>query len=266
MLATLLCAVVMPQDFHQLAKKIEPAHKPKLLIVGFYHFSNPRADAIKTELDDHLSAKRQSQIAELNKRLAEFKPTKITVEAPFGDPATNQAFRDWSEGKVELKVNETQQVGFRLAKQFGQSQVFPIDYRQDMDFEPTMKLAQEAMPDKLGQITAVFSEVQKVMDGLKDHTVLENLRMLNDPEADRLGNGFYLRLLTVVKGEEHPGADLAAGWWKRNMIWLSHLTTVATDPNDRVLVLCGGGHASLLRSLLRDSIDFEVVDAMKYLR
>jgi hypothetical protein len=266
MFASLLCAIAMPQNFHDLAKKIEPSHKPRLLIVGFYHFSNPKLDAVKTDLDDHLSEGRQAQIAELNRRLAKFKPTKIAVEAPFGDPTTNQSYRQWLEGKAELTVNETQQVGFRLAKELGHSQVFPVDYRQDMDFDPTMTLGSEALPDRLGMITSVFGEVQKVMDGLKDHTVLENLRILNDPEADRLGNGFYLRMLTIVKDDQHPGADLVAGWWKRNMIWLAHLTTAATDPDDRVLVLCGSGHASLLRSLLRDSIDFEVVDQMPYLK
>jgi len=256
----------MPQNFDALAKKLEPAKKPKLLIVGFYHFSNPKPDLVKADLDDHLSEFRQLEIAELNNRLAKFKPTKIAVEAPVGDTKINDRFQLWANGKSSLTVNETQQVGFRLAKLMGHSKLYPIDYKQDMDFAPTMKLAQEALPQKAKEFMETTKLLQEIMVGLKDHSVLENVRFSNQSEADRIGNGIYLRLLAITQGDQHPGADLIAGWWKRNMVWISNLSTVATDPNDRVLVICGGGHASLLRSLLRDSIDFEVVDQTQYLK
>ena len=49
------------------------------------------------------------------------------------------------------------------------------------------------------------------------------------------------------------------------MIWIGNLSTVATESTDRVLVICGGGHASLIRSILRDSLDFKVVPTLDYL-
>jgi hypothetical protein len=41
---------------------------------------------------------------------------------------------------------------------------------------------------------------------------------------------------------------------------LANVTQIASSPDDRVLVLVGSGHASIMRSILRDSLDFEMVD------
>ena len=265
MLPIFLWSVIMTQNIHQIAKQIEAPQKPSLLVVGFYHFQNPKLDVVKTELDDHLSSKRQAEIVALVKCLARFKPTKIAVEAPFQSTATNERYAAWLKDSGELTVDETQQVGFRLAKQFGHKQLYPIDHKMDLDFDPLMALAAKSLPDKMKQIQTMFGAAQKMNDGFKSHTVLENLRLLNDPEADRLGNGMYLRMATVVKDDQHPGADMAAQWWKRNMIWIGNLSTVATESTDRVLVICGGGHASLIRSILRDSLDFKVVPTLDYL-
>lgn len=266
MFATVAFMCAMRQDFHQLAKLIEPTRKPRVLVVGFYHFANPKLDAVKADLDDHLSEKRQKEILELIERLAEFKPTKIAVEKPRGDLQVNVDYAAWREGRRPLAVSETEQVGFRLADKLGQSSLFPIDFKLDLDFDPTLQWANSHDSKKAEMVQTMFGAITKVMESLCDHTVIDNIRMLNDPEADRIGNGFYLRLATIARDDEHPGADLAADWWKRNIVWLSNIAQIAVDQNDHVLVICGGGHASLLRSLLRDSIDMESVPVGKYLR
>ncbi|MES1147468.1 MAG: DUF5694 domain-containing protein [bacterium] len=258
MIAFVACAVAMNQDFTQLAKKFEPEKKPKLLIVGFYHFSNPGLDLAKSDLDDHLSPKRQAEIEEVVAKLAEFKPTKVAVEVPSGNAKVNEDFAAWVGGKRSLSSSETEQVGFRLAQKSGLSGVEPVDHRMDMDFETFMK---KADPKAVGELQTTIGEVQKFMAGFKDHKVSENLRALNTPEADRFSNGFYLRMLKAG----HAGADLVAPWWTRNLYWLSNISAVASKPEERIVVLCGSGHASLMRSLLRDSIDYQVVPANDYL-
>lgn len=80
-----------------------------------------------------------------------------------------------------------------------------------------------------------------------------------------MGNGFYLRMMPAGSGSEKPGAKVAADWYARNLYWIANLGRVS-KPKDRILVICGSGHASLLRSILRDSLDFEVGDPMPYLK
>jgi len=250
------------QDFDQIAAKLERPNKPQLLIVGFYHFENPGLDLVKSELDDHTSPKRQREIQELNARLAGFRPTKIAIEHPATSDAAQSKYAKWKSSGGELTASETEQVGFRLAKELGHERVYPVDYKLDLDFEAVMKAADEAT---MKEFQTTVGMVQSFMATLKDRPVIDNLALLNSPSADRMGNGFYLRLLSVGSPSEHPGAKLAADWYARNLYWLANLAKIA-QPKDRILVICGSGHASLLRSILRDSIDFEVVDPLPYLK
>jgi hypothetical protein len=264
MLTTLLFgAALLQQDFAQLIGKYEPRQKPKLLIVGFYHFDNPGLDLAKADLDDHRSPKRQSEIEHLVGRLAGFKPTKVAVEYPVGDDRIQKRYEAWRTSGGELRASETEQVGFRLAKQSGHARVFPIDHKLDLDFGTFM---QGADPDTLKAFQSTIADVQQFMGTFKERTVSENLRLMNSPTADRFTNGIYLRMARVGTDADQPGAELAADWWKRNLLWLGSLARVANNPEDRVILICGSGHASILRSILRDSIDFEVVDPMPFLQ
>lgn len=262
MFPVLIAAAVMTQNISQISAKFIPEKRPKVLIVGFYHFANPGLDLVKSDLDDHLLPKRQAEIEALNAKLATFAPTKIAVEEPFLNGKTQSRYDAWLSGTHQLSANETEQVGFQLAKHLGLKCLQPIDTKLDMDFDAFMK---KAGPKMLGDMQTMMGEMQKFMSNFKNQTVSENLRALNSAEADRITNGTYLRLLTEVNGEDHPGVDLVAPWWKRNLYWIANLSTVAKEPGDRVLLICGAGHASLLRSILKDSLDFEVVDALRYL-
>lgn len=258
----MLGTVFAMQDFDQIAAKLDRPNKPQLLIVGFYHFENPGLDVVKADLDDHTSAKRQQEIRQLNAQLARFKPTKIAIEHPATSGTAQARYAKWRAGDGDLSASETEQVGFRLAKEFGHERIYPVDYKLDLDFESVMKAADETT---MNDFQSTVGMVQAFMSTLMDRPVSENLALLNSPSADRMGNGFYLRLLSVGSGQNHPGAKLAADWYARNLYWLANLAKIA-QPKDRILVICGSGHASLLRSILRDSIDFEVVDPVPYLK
>jgi len=249
-----------------LVNQQQPAFPPlpkraQILLLGTYHFANPGRDVVKAPLDDHLAPKRQEQILAIVDKLAKFKPTKIAVEEPFGNPDTAKRYAAWLAGEMPLRVNETDQIGFRLAKATG-AQIVPIDHKLDMDFDTFMKKAPATTMDKF---QSAIGEAQKMMEGLSQHTVSENLRMFNTREADQATNGLYLSLLDARSGDTYPGVDLVGSWWRRNLYWTANLMTLATSPDERILVICGAGHASLLRSLLRDSRELEVVDTNTHL-
>ena len=88
----------------------------EVLLLGSYHMSNPGLDQFNLEADDVLTSKRQSEIQELVERLADFRPTKVAVEAPFRDSTTVAQYREYVNGESELRRSEEEQIGFRLAK------------------------------------------------------------------------------------------------------------------------------------------------------
>jgi hypothetical protein len=65
-----------------------------VLFLGTYHMDNPGRDMMNLQVDDVLAPKRQREIAELVDDLARFRPTKILIEAEYGNPeAQTKYFR-----------------------------------------------------------------------------------------------------------------------------------------------------------------------------
>src|SRR5512144_2912591 len=91
--------------------------KAKVMVLGTYHFDNPNRDYVKTNVDNHLSERRQKEIAEVAELLAGFKPTKIALEAVDGVSKVQQHFLDYIRGDYKLTADERDQIGLRLAKQ-----------------------------------------------------------------------------------------------------------------------------------------------------
>lgn len=247
-----------------LGATLQAQPKVQVMVVGTYHMANPKADLIKTELDDHTSPKRQKEIQDLVDDLAKFKPTKIMVERMPEDGA-NEKYHSYLEDKYTLTVNEIDQVGMRLARKMGNKDIYPIDYRTGMDFDPLFAFAKNANDTEFfSYFEATKAEVEKMLNGLRDHTVEQNLSMMNSPEQLHLAMEFYVRTLRLNDGKDYPGADMLAGWYSRNLRIFGNLAKVV-QPGDKVIVLFGQGHAPILRQLVIDSGNMDLVEPSAYL-
>jgi len=241
-----------------------PAPKTQVMILGVYHFANPKRDLVKTDLDDHMSPKRQQEIADVVGRLAKFKPTKIMVEGlPDGD--ANNRYHDYLNGKYTLTVNEVDQIGMRLAKEFGHKDIYPIDWRNDMDFDSVTSFASAHDPKFMDFFTSKIGEATKMMSDLPNHSVNDNLILMNDPANLKQGLEPYIRMLELTDGKQFPGADLVSGWYTRN-IHIYSLMAKEVQPDDRVLVIFGSGHAPILRHLVEVSGNMQLVEPNNFLK
>ncbi|MEJ7698714.1 MAG: DUF5694 domain-containing protein [Pyrinomonadaceae bacterium] len=113
------------------------------MILGVYHFANPNLDLVKSNLPDHLSDQKQKEIAELLDLLANFKPTKIVVEAAPENTKVQNNYSEYLKGNYKLTADETAQIGFRLAKRFDLKQLYLADHQISMDFDALMAAATE---------------------------------------------------------------------------------------------------------------------------
>lgn len=73
---------------------------------------------------------------------------------------------------------------------------------------------------------------------------------LFDPatDVDRMveSHQVYMNLAQVGEGETYVGAEVVLRWYERNMRMFVNLARLATRPDDRVLVVVGAGHLTLL--------------------
>jgi hypothetical protein len=244
--------------------------KSPIMILGMYHMSNPGLDAVNTEADDVLLPRRQKEIADLVNRLARFRPTKIAVEAPYRSTAVPERYKRYVEGTYQLSRDETEQIGFRLAKQLGLPGVTPIDFPMFMSGLVYSELDLTPKPDTTKKAAAAPStprELTAAEKALRASTVSEYLLRANTDSIIAKDHAGYLNMLREKKAPAiYEQTDYLTNWYKRNLRMFTNINRETEIGKDRVLVLVGSGHITLLRQLAEAAEYYCVVDPAGYLK
>jgi len=224
----------------------------QVLVIGSYHMSNPGLDAIRVTADDVRSEKRQRELDELASRLAQFRPTKVAVEIPFGrDSTSNALYRRYVQGAHTLDRTEMQQLGFRIARRAGLPRIYGVDYDLDVNVAGLMVWAiTHGQPELATAAQSLSARLVAEADSMMKHaTVGEIIAALNSARADS-AHGIYMAALRVGADTSYPGATVTARWYERNLKIASNILRLIESPDDRVLVIVGAAHGPILRELL----------------
>lgn len=253
----------------QTAETPQTVGIPQILVLGTYHMANPGRDYANVHADDVLAPRRQAEIREVCKLLAAYAPTRVAVEvAATVQDELDQRYAAYVSGQAELRRNESEQIGFRLAKMLGHERVFAVDYRSELDFAGVLSWAQSHGQAALA--ARMQREAKRIADEMSANlarlTVRQMLLEDNSPEYDQL-HGLYLTMAVIgdTRRGEYVGAEMTAAWYRRNIFIFSNLARLAARPDDRVLVVIGSGHGALLRQLVRECPDYRLVDVSEYL-
>ena len=241
----------------------------EVLMLGSYHMSNPGADQFNLESDDVLMPERQGEIKALVDRLAEFEPTHVTVEAPWGDEPTQERWRGYLADERELRRSEEEQVGFRLAHQLGHESIHAIDSPLGLDFDAVgaAGMTDPRLGQLLGQMQGVGEEAISTMAAwLAEGSIGSMLAKMNTPEMIAKTHMPYVELFVPISVDEnYAGPDMVADWYKRNLRIFSNLTRVAHDSDDKVFLIFGAGHIPIVRQLVIEHPGYCVEEPLQYL-
>lgn len=223
--------------------------RPEIMVLGTYHMSNPGRDIYNMQADDVMAPKRQQEIAELMEALKKFHPTKIAIEADIGSERVAKEYSDYLAGKYTLSRNETNQIGYRLAKELGHKSIYPVDEEGDFPWQRVVDYAKATgRKEKFDAMAASWGTVVKEQDDfLKSHTVLEMFEYMNSDSMAANGVASYFNLVPYGEPGDYAGPDLLAAWYQRNMRIYHNIVGVIESPNDRILVLYGAGHLGWLQ-------------------
>jgi hypothetical protein len=240
----LLILVAMPP-----AAWPEPAARPEILILGTFHMANPGRDVHNMQADDMLSPRRQKEIAALIEVLKRFRPTKVAVEADVDSHPVMQRYADYVAGKYTLTRNETEQIGFRLAKELGHHSIYPVDEEADFPYERVQNFAKaNGRAAEFDAISAgAGSRVQEQGAFLASHTVLEMLEHMNADATVAGDVAIYFSWVPFGDPGDYAGPDLLAAWYQRNIRIYHNIRALVSAPDERILVLYGAGHLGWLR-------------------
>lgn len=250
----------------------EAKTKPALVVLGTYHMGTPGNNVVNGKVDDISSPERQKQMVELTERLEKFKPTKIVVECDSEDDAkTQEAYSKYLSGQYQLSKNETNQIGFRLAKELGHKKVYCVDWSDFWD-DPAINYEKYAAKDAeldsflKGVYKNLKAEVNAEHEKMFTLPVTNQLILLNQPDRIEKSHRAYYDLMRIGRGKEYAGAGYVAWWYRRNMVILVNIVRLTDSPDDRVLVIYGSGHTKLLTQFAKESGFYNVESPLKYLQ
>lgn len=246
--------------------------RPELLVLGVAHFNNPGRDAMNLEIEDVFSERRQVEIDSLVEKLARFKPTHIAVEVlGRNQEALDKRYSDYRAGEYTLTRNEADQIGLRLAARLGHDQVYAVDWNGN----PPGDIESDYDWHRYGLANGFETAIDKITDPeaakeyfieLKDQTMSEWLKQLNEPEALKASHKVYFDISMIGNGEELIGANWVGTWYARNLKIFSRLVKIADRPTDRVLVIYGQAHAYLLQQFAKEYEAFQLVSVESILK
>ena len=250
----------------------EARTKPTIVILGTYHMGTPGSNVVNGKVDDVSSPERQKQMVELVGKLKKFRPTKIVVECDLEDDAkTQEVYNRYLSGSYQLSKNETNQIGFRLAKEAGLKKVYCVDWSDFWD-DPAISYEKYAAKDaELDSfLKGVYRNLKKEVDAEHEKLftlgITDQLILLNQPERIEKSHQTYFDLMRIGRGKEYIGTNYVSWWYRRNLTILDNIIRLTDAPNDRILVIYGSGHLKLLTQFAKESGFYNVESPLKYLQ
>jgi hypothetical protein len=254
------------------------AQEVDVLTLATFHFAFHNRDIQKIENDDQINVlkpEHQNEIEKIAGMISTFKPTIIAIEVdPIQQTKIDSLYNDYLNGKYQLSREESEQIGFRLAKQNNIKKLYCVNdwgklpeqinnvvYGNDTFARQKFMDFFYNNPDSL--------KIYEKEDVYKTKGILEELRELNSDVFLKKDLGNYL--ISVFKYEtdenEFFGVDFTTGWWfNRNLKIFRNIQKIPTKPDDRILVIYGSGHMNILNILFDASPEYRLVKANDYLK
>lgn len=242
--------------------------KPQIGIIGTFHFANT-TDYSAIVIEDLNSKKRQKELSEIINGLAEFNPTKILIER---DPSLNDSLSkkliEFKKNQYKLPNNELYQIGFRLAKKLDLDKIYGVDYHIGLgDEELVAFLNKEELMEKFSEIIAsskVWAKEHTTF--LEKHTIGEVLEKINKTESEKFNRNLYIDgILNITKNGNSTASDYVSNWYKRN-IYIKKNIDDLINTDDRILLIIGAGHSSILKDFYRSSENVEYIELKNLLK
>lgn len=256
----------------------QPQKKTEVLTLGSFHFAFRNLDLIKTSTEDQidvLEAKYQKEIEDIVARLAKFEPTIIAIERdPDKQAKYDSLYNQYLSGKYNLARDEEQQIGFRLAKMMKLKTLYCVNaWGRDYEVLDSVLEGKDSIENK-----KFMSYFNKYADTVKQYFpkpifktkgIRAELIQKNDRNNIRSDMGTYL--LGIFKYEtnnnEFFGPDFVTGWWfNRNLRIFRNIQKIDAKPTDRILVIFGAGHMTLLNSFFEASPEYKLLNVNDYLK
>lgn len=247
--------------------------RPKVLLVGTFHFEYYDLDAHVTAKEKRVNVKepkRQQEMQELIDHIARFKPTAIAVESGANTGYHLRRYEKYLRTDSITRADEVDQIGFRLMKRFALDTLYGVDAPalvNDLWEEPDSAVLHPLLDSIYADwdfqnddaIDKQYDAFHEFDDDLKLRTTLLEFFLYRNSDKV-LARDYGAYLAGDFKLGNYRGADaLAMHWYSRNLRIFRNIQELHLQPTDRLVVLYGAGHMGVLKQLFDCSVEFELV-------
>lgn len=260
--------------------------KVEIMLVGFAHLSQMQNG---TEAASMFNPKKQQELEKITAKIAQFQPDAIMVElTPQEQQWADSLYKLYQNDKLDLKMfeygaGETYQVGFRLANKLNLDHVYGIDFNSSTSQnllkegdhfeyfqEQLKKLQQTSRPlgkQVMENSLSLYDFTKKInepeMLDLSFRAVFNFPAYVQNGDFDK--DGINYRELNSEE-KRYAGAEYISLFFDRNIkIYSNILNTQLQTGSKRIYVMMGQAHIGILKDLLEDNPNYEIVDALAYL-
>ncbi len=239
----------------------------EVMLLGTWHFAYPNNDSFKVDKADQVnfeSDKKQREIKQAVQGLQKFNPSIICIES-MNQKKIDSLYQLYLDGQYKLSISEDEQIGFRMAKNLGHKKIYAVDsYGWLRDNYKDYPALDHLWDEQYYLDTLEMMEWGKKYEKFYTYadqvitkkTVDECLKYFNRPENIKRRLGHYL---VEMKTSNHNGPDsFALKWYDRNVRIFNNILKTNPKPTDKILVIFGVSHISILEQLFDVSPQFKL--------
>ncbi|HEX7869333.1 MAG TPA: DUF5694 domain-containing protein [Chryseobacterium sp.] len=262
----LITLLIVTTAFGQTSK-----HKTKILLIGTIHFETPHLDKFELKTDDFLSPKRQKELEELTGILKQTNADKVMIERPLNQQKqVDSLYNAYLQNTYKLTVSEREQIGFRLAKKLNLKHIICVDIFYGMKHDSLLSVTAKEKNQLylLNELSANANNFMLEIDSiLKRNSITEVTKYINKNELLQRNLSLYLKYIAKVgAGENYIGAEAVSDWYLRNLAIYSNVMNQISASDKYVILIFGQGHIPILKHLLHNNDDFELVELNSVLK
>lgn len=242
----------------------------EILLLGTFHFMESSFDFYTDKVQDELD--------HLTKKLLEFHPDTVAVEAAMHqqevvsesyqkfnlkDLRNPEKMRSETLGSIHMfgqtcpitYNNEAIQIGYKLGKLLNLDDIYAID--EDIDLGES---ATKLMPF----LTDTINELNKNTNRHEKDSIIELYKYYNSAKWSKLNHNIYIRANAIKLDGFYTGVEMNTKWYERNLKIFANIQQLA-EKSKKLFILYGAGHLQLLKDFINADNNLHLVDVYQYL-
>jgi len=245
--------------------------KIKIVLIGTLHLTPSKEDVYKNKSINLHTKQRQYEIQQVVNKIVSFHPNQVCLEYPIEDQfEMDSIYNAYKAGHYQLKDNERDLFGIQSAKKLGLAKLTCINYSfGNFAFDTIVRFAkendQQIYLDSINRMATEF--LKKADEKLTTLSLSDFLIYINSKEELEKNLSFYTKYTTRIGNDQnYVGANLTADWYSTNIHIYTNLLKLVKPTDKSIVVIFGQGHIPILKHLLNNNSDFEVVEVKDFLK